>query len=53
METTAIGKKFHAKLDEKQKIYFYTPVSKFQKISILKICDGVKQIYPKKQKKRF
>ena len=43
-------KTFHAKSDEKQKIFFYTPVSKFQKISTLNICDGAKQIYPKKEK---
>ena len=40
---------FHAKSDKKQKIFFHTPVSKFQKILTLKICDGVKQIYPKKK----
>ena len=33
----------------KSRKYFYTPVSKFQKISTLNICDGAKQIYPKKQ----
>ena len=43
-------KKFHIKSDEKQKICFCTPVSTFQKISTLNICDGAKQIYPKKQK---
>ena len=42
---------FHAKLDKKQKILFYTPVSKFLKILTLNICDGAKQIYPKKKKK--
>ena len=41
---------FHAKLDKKQKILFYTPVSKFQKILTLNICNGAKQIYPKKKK---
>ena len=41
---------FHAKLDKKQKIFFYTPVSKFQKILTLSICDGAKQIYQKKKK---
>ena len=41
---------FHAKSDKKQKIFFYTPVSKFQKILTLNICDGAKQIYPKKKK---
>ena len=43
-------KNFHAKSDKKQKIFFCTPVSKFQKISTLNICDGGKQIYSKKQK---
>ena len=43
-------KTFHAKSDKKQKIFFYTPVSKFQKILTLNICDGAKQIYPKKKK---
>ena len=43
-------KKFRAKLDKKQKIFFCAPVSKFQKILTLNICDGTKQIYPKKQK---
>ena len=32
-KTTAIGKKFHAKSDKKQKIFFCTPVRKFQKTS--------------------
>ena len=41
---------FHAKSVKKQKIVFYTPVSKFQKSLILNICDGTKQIYPKKKK---
>ena len=40
---------FHAKSDKKQKIFFYTPVSKFQKMLTLNICDGAKQIYPKKK----
>ena len=35
---------------KKQKILFCTTVSKFQEISTLNICDGAKQIYPKKQK---
>ena len=39
------------KSDKKQEIFFYTPVPKFQKISTLNICDGAKQIYPKKQKR--
>ena len=38
-EATAIKKKFHAKSDEKQKIFFCTPVSKFQKISTLNIYN--------------
>ena len=46
-------KKFHAKSHKKQKIFFCTPVTKFQKISTLKICNKVKQIYPKKQKKKL
>ena len=33
-------KKFHAKSDKNQKIFFCMPVSKFQKISTLNICDG-------------
>ena len=41
---------FQAKLDKKQKIFFYTPVSKFQKI--FSICDGAKQIYPRPSKKK-
>ena len=41
---------FHANLDKKQEICFYTPVSKFQKILTLNICDGTKQVYPKKKK---
>ena len=40
---------FHAKSDKKQKIFFYTPVSKFQNILTLNICDEAKQIYPKKK----
>ena len=44
-------KKFHAKSDKKQKICLCAPVSKFQKISTLNICDETKLIYPKKQKK--
>ena len=44
-------KKFHAKSDEKQKIFSCTPVTKFQKISTLNICNEAKQVYPKKQKK--
>ena len=43
-------KKFHVISDKKQKIFFGTLVSKFWKISTLNICDGAKQIYPKKQK---
>ena len=46
-------KKFHAKSDEKQKIFSCTPVTKFQKISTLNICNETKQIYPKKQKKNL
>ena len=42
-------KMLRAKSDKKQKIFFYTPVLKFQKISTLNICDGAKQIYPKKK----
>ena len=35
--------------DKKQQIFFCTTVSKFQEISTLNnICDGAKQIYPKK-----
>ena len=33
-------KKFHAKSDKRQITFFCTPVSKFQKISTLDICDG-------------
>ena len=41
-------KKFREKSDKKQKIFFCTTVSKFQEILTLNICDGAKQIYPKK-----
>ena len=42
-------KKFRDKSDKKQKMFFCTTVSKFQEISTLNnICDGAKQIYPKK-----
>ena len=44
-QTTAIGES----LLKKQKSLFCTPVSKFQKISTLNICDGAKSIYPRKQ----
>ena len=43
-------KTFHTKSGRKQKMFFYVPVSKFQKILILNICDGAKQICPKKKK---
>ena len=43
--------KFHVKSDKKQKIFFCTPVSKFQEILKLNIYDEAKQIYPKKRKK--
>ena len=43
--------RFRIKLDKKQKIFFGTTVSKFQEISTINICDGAKQIYPKKHKK--
>ena len=43
--------KFHAKSDKKQKIFFCTPVTKFQKISTSNMCNEAKQIYPNKQKK--
>ena len=36
-------------MDKKQKIFSHTPVSKFQKVLTLNICDGAKQIYPKKK----
>ena len=48
MLPNSIWKKFHEKLDKKQKIFFCTTVSKFQEISTLNICDEAKQIYPKK-----
>ena len=42
-------KKFREKSDKKQKIFFCTTVSKLQEILTLNnICDGAKQIYPKK-----
>ena len=44
-------KKFRVKSDKKQKIFFCTPVSKFQEILTLNIYDGAKQIYPEKQKR--
>ena len=34
-------------------MFFCTPASKFQEISTLNICDGAKQIYPEKQKKKI
>ena len=43
-------KTFRAKSDEKQKIFFYKPVSKFQKLLTLNICDEAKHIYPQKKK---
>ena len=39
----------NTKSDKKQKIFFHTPVSKFQKVLTLNICNGAKQIYPKKK----
>ena len=41
-------KAFHANSDKKQKIFFHTPVSKFQKISTF-FNISTKQIYPKKK----
>ena len=35
--------KFHAKSDKKQKIFFYTPVSQFQKISTLNYLTETKR----------
>ena len=52
MKNHSYWKKFHVKSDKKQKIFFATPVSKFQEISTLNICDGAKQIYQKKQKQK-
>ena len=50
-KTIAIGKSF-MKNWIKNKIFFCTTVSKLQEILTLnKICDGAKQIYPKKLKK--
>ena len=49
-ETTAIGKSFIVKI----KKYFSANqyLSKFEKMSILNLCDGAKEIiYPKKQEK--
>ena len=46
-KTTAIGKSF-VKNWIKNKQFFCTTVSKFQEILTLNICDGAKQIYPKK-----
>ena len=37
---------------KKKKIILCTPVSKFQEISTLNICDGAKQICTKKQQKK-
>ena len=54
-KTPAIGKSSW-KIWLKQKIFFCTTVSKFQEILTLNICDGAKQIYPKKyncSKKRY
>ena len=48
-ETTAYWKKFHVKLDKKEKIFFCTPKpSKFQEILTLNISDGAKQRNKKK-----
>ena len=45
---TALEKSF-MKIDKKQKIFFCKTVSKFQEILTLNnICNGAKQIYPKK-----
>ena len=38
-------------MEKKQKIFFCTPISTFQKISTLNICEEAVQIYPKKRKK--
>ena len=47
-KTGAVGKNF-VKNRVKSKIFFCTTASKFQEISTLNnICDGAKQIYPKK-----
>ena len=51
-KTTAIKRKFRVKSDKKQKTFFCTAVPKFLEILTLNICNGAKQIYPKKQKKK-
>ena len=40
---------FHAKLDKKQNIFLYTSI-KILEILTLNICNGAKQIHPKKKK---
>ena len=50
MEATANGKSFVQNRIKSRKYFYVQPASKLQKISTLNICDGTKQIYPKKQK---
>ena len=46
--------KFHAKSDKKQKIFFYTPVSQFQKISTLNyLTETKKQDFKKRYPANF
>ena len=42
---------FHVKSHKKAEISFVHTSIKFLEILTLNICDGAKQIYPKKQKK--
>ena len=52
-ERDSYWKKFHAKSDKIQKIFFCTPVLAFQKISTSNISmeQNLSKIYPKEQKK--
>ena len=50
METTPIEKCFVQNGIKSRKIFSAHQYQVFQKISTLNICDGAKQIYPKKQK---
>ena len=48
MQNHSYWKIVREKSDKKQEIFSCSTVSKFQEISTLNICDGAKQIYPKK-----
>ena len=50
-ENHSYWKKFHGKSDKKQKIFFSTPVMKFQKISTLNIYNEANQFIHRNKKK--